>query len=416
MVSNHDKKRPQPLTAPILLGSAYAGCQTIHDTIDTFWGLSLPVRILSVSSNPHYYWYTQDFYVAQKGLDKHGQYWAQLRISEGTCQYLFETTLGKSPLESRFHLGHVRSFEVFLLERFSRKLFYALTPLFLKRSASPASLASETEELCHLVWALKGGTDQVNQLILTVPKRFLKLPRTDLQATQTVWHLPDRCFLEARLLVHMRLGRTRARLEELKQLDVGDVVIFEHSSSEIWEVWDPLINRYRPIPVKLPPDLSPLDLPKTQGSHAMVEEMTLKQTLWDNLEVEVTACFRPIRLPLKRVKEMEQGLVIELTDLVENKLQIEVEGNPVAWGELLILDDKFAVRIQGLHEEVQPFAQNPLVPVSTPVASASVNIPVEPAAESTDMPVPPVVPSAAETDFDLDESDFDDLDDEEDWT
>src|SRR5690606_10240822 len=107
-----------------------------------------------------------------------------------------------------------------------------------------------------------------------------------------------------------------------------------------------------PMAVRVPADKSIPDLLATQGPEMMATETQSRKSIWDNLEVEVTAAFNPIKLPLKQVKEMEQGLVIEVGGLMDNAILIEVEGQPIAWGELLVVGDKFGVRIQGLHDHV----------------------------------------------------------------
>ncbi len=138
----------------------------------------------------------------------------------------------------------------------------------------------------------------------------------------------------------------------------------------------------------------------------MANEMQIKQNIWDNLEVEVTAAFSPIKLPLKQIKEMEQGLVVEVGDLMDNRVILEVEGHPVAWGELLVLGDKFGVRIQGMQDGVEASDH------SSAGISSSATEEYEAGAEEAETEVQ----SDELMDLDLDESDFDDLDDEEDWS
>ncbi len=148
----------------------------------------------------------------------------------------------------------------------------------------------------------------------------------------------------------------------------------------------------------------------------MADEMTqIRQNIWDNLQVEVSATFNPIRLPLKQVKEMEQGLVVEVGDLMDNRVIIEVEGHPVAWGELLVLGDKFGVRIQGLQEGVQYVEQVPApAAAASTTGTTSQQVPQQPQPQEDEYDT---TQGDELLDLDLDESDFDDLDEEdEDWT
>lgn len=414
------RRRIVEIAPATLLPLASHVSQSLQKGIEEFWGLSCPLRLFSIASNPHYYWHMEDFYVAQKGLDKEGKRWAQLRISEGLCQYLFETVLGKPANEADFTLATLRGFEVLLLERFSRKLFQTVSPPLLKqpgkRSAPP-----DKDPLMHLVWILAGEPEQACQLILTVPHACLKTTLEEAEAAPSPrWRLSEECLMHAHAEVSIRLGTTRARLEELEQLEPGDVVLFENSDARRWHLWDAISRQWLAVAVEIPKNRIIQDFFVRQGSHAMTttDEMQTKQNIWDNLQVEVTASFNPIKLPLKQVKEMEQGLVVEVGDLMDNRIVIEVEGHPIAWGELLVLGDKFGIRIQGLHEAARHVEQMP------GAAEAISSSPEQPGAMMQPISSEHGVESSAKAsapdelaDLDLDESDFDDLDDDdEDWT
>ena len=409
----------------------------LNAIIQTFWSLSPGVRLLSVAPEPHYYWHTQDFYVAQKGLDKEGLRWAQLRLSENLCQMLFEHALGKSGQHHGFSLGTIRHFEVFLMEQFSRKLFGLLHPALFhaqppKRKAKPNEYGFDADPLMHLVWTVGCEPEQVNQIVLTGPQLCFKSEFPQLPERPRLW-LPDASFLEAHSWVTLQVGRSWARLEELQQLDVDDVVVFEDSHVSQWQFVHadpshPHMTTFTAIPVQLPMGIVTLPaLWPQQGNEPM---SPMNQTVWDNLQVEVTASFDPIRLPLKRLKEMEQGLVLEMADLMDNRLKVLVEGHPVAWGELLVVGDKFGVRIQALEETLQPASQALL---GQPVTQALPSAGADPNAMASQEDMAQQMAQMAEgfdaeglatmggggdlmNDLVLDETDFDDLDDEEDWT
>jgi flagellar motor switch/type III secretory pathway protein FliN len=152
-----------------------------------------------------------------------------------------------------------------------------------------------------------------------------------------------------------------------------------------------------------------ITIPYTQ-EFAMMETQShsAKQSLWDNLMIEVDASFEPIKLPLKQLKQMTEGLVIEMGDLVHNRIALQVEGKTLAWGELLIVGDKFAVRINQV-------ATNP---GAEEAASHSGHVGALPADSSAAL-LPAAqggIAEEAHSDQYLDK-DFDEIadDDEEDW-
>lgn len=402
------RETPESIPAGRVLPTATHLVSGIQACIEAFWNLSPRMRVFSVGDQPHYYWHMQDFYVAQKGLDKDGTRWAQLRLSEGLCQTLFETTLGKAVNEPAFSMGRIRNFEVFLLERFSRKLFQVISPVLLKQPGKKAP-SPEHDPMMHLVWVLDSEPEVSSQLVLTVPQSCLKTDTEGLALpSPRRWVLDDSVFLPCKGDVSVRLGITRARLDELQQLEPGDIILLEQSLLRYCQIRDPVGGGWLTVPLRLPERWTLLNTLSQQGTMTMPNETQQKQNIWDNLQVEVTAAFDPIKLPLKQIKEIEQGLVLEIGDLMDNRVKIEVEGHPVAWGELLVLGDKFGVRIQGLSE------------VAATESSAAMPMALStPAPETQEIAVNEVANEDAGSDnfdLDLDDSDFDDLDDEEDWT
>ncbi|MFM7468863.1 MAG: FliM/FliN family flagellar motor switch protein [Vampirovibrionales bacterium] len=66
---------------------------------------------------------------------------------------------------------------------------------------------------------------------------------------------------------------------------------------------------------------------------------------WDDLLIDVQASFDPIQMPLKQLKQVTQGLVLELGELRGKHIRLHVEGNTLAFGELVIIGEQFGVLI-----------------------------------------------------------------------
>ena len=45
------------------------------------------------------------------------------------------------------------------------------------------------------------------------------------------------------------------------------------------------------------------------------------------------------------MKNIEEGLVVDLTSLYNNNVTLKVEGNPIATGSLVIVNDRYGVKI-----------------------------------------------------------------------
>jgi flagellar motor switch/type III secretory pathway protein FliN len=398
----------QEISLHSLLHPSWQLCESLQNGFQAFWNLSPRIKFFSVSPTPHYFWHMNDFYVAQKGLDEAGIRWAQLRLSEGLCQYMFETILGKVPEEGDFTLAQIRNFEVFLLERFSRKLFQIFSPALIQ-SSKLKTLPPEDDPMIHFVWAVEGFPEHASQIVLSLPKSGLNKP-VSAEKPAIIRHPSEVHFMGAKANVKIQLGSSRVRLEELQNIQPEDVILFENSHMNHWELVEPHSGEHFRVSVTVPEHHRIPDLLVTQGVNAMTNETQVKQNLWDNLEVEVTATFNPIKLPLKQIREMEQGLVIEVGSLMDNQVSIEVEGHPVAWGELLVLGDRYGVRIQGLKDTPGPSK------TSSSASGDMAGTAVQVAGTHPGQETHPQEETGGLMDLDLDESDFDDLDDDEDWT
>ena len=75
------------------------------------------------------------------------------------------------------------------------------------------------------------------------------------------------------------------------------------------------------------------------------EEMADNTNLWDSIEVEMSAQFDTVKITLGELKNIEEGLVVDLTSIYDNKVTLSVEDKPIARGELVIVNDRYGVKI-----------------------------------------------------------------------
>ena len=67
--------------------------------------------------------------------------------------------------------------------------------------------------------------------------------------------------------------------------------------------------------------------------------------IWDNVQVDVCAKFPKVKMSLGELREMSEGVVMELDSIYGNEVTLEVENRNVAKGELVIVGYKYGVRI-----------------------------------------------------------------------
>ena len=72
--------------------------------------------------------------------------------------------------------------------------------------------------------------------------------------------------------------------------------------------------------------------------------------LWDSIQVDMTAEFEKVKLSLGELKSIEEGLIVDLCSVYDNKISLKVGGKTIALGELVIINDRFGVKIENVKD------------------------------------------------------------------
>lgn len=70
-----------------------------------------------------------------------------------------------------------------------------------------------------------------------------------------------------------------------------------------------------------------------------------KLKLIENIELPVTIILGSAKMSVNRVVELAEGSMIEIERNIESSVDISVSGKVIAKGEVVIIDEKFGVRI-----------------------------------------------------------------------
>ncbi len=140
--------------------------------------------------------------------------------------------------------------------------------------------------------------------------------------------------------------------------------------------------------------------------------------LWDSIQIELGAEFDKVKMSLGELKTIKKGLVVDIGSVYKNNISLKVEDKTVATGELVIINDRYGVKINKIFAE----QEKPQVPTE----ETQMDVPVEQEnpeniapmdveqmdAAPMDVPAPDDHYAPQEQDSDFDYSDFN-LDDED---
>lgn len=301
-------------------------------------------KLASISTNMNVLSQNETFFVTKVKINSKNDVY--IRISQGAINVILDKVLGKN--NRRFELSEVSELEARIITAFNDFLYESLAPNF---TIEPHR---RYNEILHLTYYVKSEiSDTAEKFIISVPKEILS-PQ-EIKCVEP--RFEDMDFASSLVEVNLLLGTTRFPVADIKRLDIGDIVVFENSnSSEMTLMCENIVQKFQ-----VKPNIKIIE-PYEDGGGSNMEENT-NMNLWDSIQVDMAAEFDKVKVTLGELKSIEEGLIVDLCSVYDNKVSLKVGGKVVASGELVIINDRFGVRIEKVNDSKEASAQ-----VSEPTA------------------------------------------------
>lgn len=302
-----------------------------------FFFEGLEYKLASISTNMNVLSQNETFFVTKVKINAKNDVY--IRISQEAINVVLDKLLGKN--NKRFNLTEVSELEARIITAFNDFLYESLAPHF---TIEPNR---RYNEILHLTYFVKSEiSDSAAKFIISVPKDILSPQEIE----QKPPRFTDMDFAFSPVEVDLLLGTTVFPLAEIKKLDIGDIVLFENSnSSEMTLVCENIVQKFIVRPNER--IIEPYDM---SGGNEMDNTNT---NLWDSIQVDMSAEFDKVKLTLGELKSIEEGLIVDLCSVYDNKVSLKVGGKTVAAGELVIINDRFGVRIEKVSSNEEPVSQ-----------------------------------------------------------
>ena len=289
-------------------------------------------KLKSVSTNMNILAQDETFFVTKVKINSKNDVY--IRISQAAINVILDKVLGKN--NRKFDLTEVTELEARIITAFNDFLYESLSENF---TIEPHRRYSE---ILHLTYFVKSEvSDAAAKFIISVPKGILT--PNELQKKEP--RFKDRDFSRSLAEVNLILGSTAFPLADIKKLDAGDIVLFENSdSSEMTLVCENIVQKF-----KIKPNRNIVVPYDTAGGDSMEENTNL----WDSIQVDMIAEFDKVKITLGELKNIEEGLIVDLCSVYDNNVALKVGGKTVAEGELVIINDRFGVRIENINDTAQ---------------------------------------------------------------
>ena len=238
----------------------------------------------------------------------------------------------------------------------------------LKILRSPQSIQKrelKSEEVYNLTFALMNEKQILTKFAISIPAVFVE--------PEPVAAIVNEDIASNKISTYMRVmaGSTRLTLNDIKALDVDDIILLE--KSQINKMY--VKNGNFSYEFKVNPDPS-IMLDLDEDEHDTGGEIMSDKNMWDDIQIEVSAEFDKVKMSLGELKQMTTGMVIDLADAFNDKISLLVEEKVVAKGDLVIINDRYGVRLTEIISESAQDAPVPAesAPKAEPKAEAAQNV------------------------------------------
>lgn len=301
----------------------------VQEAGDVFFLPGLKFILLGISKNINPLMDKEAYFVTKIMVDKNHDIF--FRSSEKSIAIILDRALGKP--NSKFNLNKLTDLEAKIITSFND---YAFNLISKHLSPAPPTLKRTNFDVVHLTYLMKDvDTNEVSKFIITLPEKLLKPDAVNVKGEKFSNDNFKSSLIDAAVLV----GTTKFKLKDIKNIEIDDIVVFDNSDSSTMRL---KFKDYEKE-IKINPNLG-LVIPFNE--YEGEEDMDSNAKLWDTIEVEMSAQFDTVKISLGELKNIEEGLVVDLTSIYDNKVTLRVEDKTVARGELVIVNDRYGVKIE----------------------------------------------------------------------
>ena len=371
----------------------------LQSASDDFLLGGLHFKLVSVSQNMNTLFQDDSYFVTKIKVDAKNEVY--IRSSDKAVRVILERSLG--PSKKAFQINQITELEAKLITAYNDNLYNFISSNFIPQQYDGTVKKFDTVHLTFMIKDNESG--RCGKVIVSFPNTLI-LPQ-EIQLGEQKFS--NDSFLGSLVEVNISVGTTSFTVKDLKSLEVEDIVVLDNSNIQLMNL------RYMGYSkdFRIAPNPALIISVDNGGEEEMASNMP-PANLWDSIQVEMGAEFDKVKISLGELKNIEDGLVVDIGSVYNNNITLKVEEKTIATGELVIVNDRYGVKINHI------FADAPSAPAPQPMPEMQQEMPIpdsdvemhqdemagEPMQEMGDMP------EDGQGDEDFDYSDFE-LDDED---
>jgi len=338
-------------------------CEKLSDAASEFLASYIDFKLVGIGDEPCLIWRDSDYFVTQVKVSR--EHSITIKVSDTAANLIFRNALGDRPKETGYlKLKDITELEAKILTAFNEFLYKRISGNFLtpKEIKSVEYEVNTEERTIYLVFYISGSTDDEAGKIMFVFPQFMLRSIAPVNKPELPLNIDyfSPCLVETNIIA----GYSRITLDDVKNLDLEDIVILENS-----HLYSMILKNHENLRININPDSNiVINLDEDNGDDT-VSKVT--GNIWDSLEVDLSAEFEKVKIRLGDLRHVIEGLVIDVAPIAQNKLFLNVEGKQVAAGELVIVGDKYGVKITEVYNDAKSVKHEPAVAMASQSTESS---------------------------------------------
>ncbi len=270
-----------------------------------------------------------------------------IRLSEEFARIFLHNAFGSN--RGEFRLVDLSELEIKILNGFCDFVYKSFADLLIPSKDLNKFDLKKHKEVVNFIIVIKDKDEKTSKIVLTLP--YVRINKKEFEKTE---NFSDESFKTLSVNVDIEAGSSKITLSDLQSMSLGDIILLESSN----------VNKMKiktgedMMDFKVNPDPS-LVIELDEDEHDIDREENTNKNMWDDIQIEVNAQFKKVKMTLGELKHISKGLVIDLGSIFNNEISLLVENKTVAKGELVIINDKYAVKINKVISDNQDAAKGP---------------------------------------------------------
>lgn len=308
----------------------------VQSASDEFFDPGFQYKLVSVSENMNVLTQNESFFVTKVQLDEKNDVF--IRVSQNAIRVILDKILGKS--NKKFDLSNISDLEAKIITTFNEFVYSKLSKRIDKSKLNKKPITVNLSYFLRNV-----ASDESARFVLSFPKASLS-PEL-LPPIPDEKRIDEMIFKDCMVDVRVKVGSTKFAVNDIKKLSIGDIVVFDNSDAKTMVLYyNNIVQQFllkQNEAIILEHSEEPVE---DEGEKDM--DTTSITALWDSLQIEMCAEFELIKISLGDLKNIQEGLVVDVSSVYNNNVSLKVGEQVVAEGELVIVNDRYGVKVKNV--------------------------------------------------------------------